>query len=140
MIHSMPNILKAENGKFGEISLNHLHPNSNAKGVVIAGPIFRTLKGLSAVQGNSHAAFLEEPSAAMQAAYSTNKRGTAIKVLIYDGNGFWLCQKRFSSGKLKWWPTTQSQAIAICAVELLIILQQGNPQEVSVPDNWRTLQ
>lgn len=22
-----------------------------------------------------------------------NRRGTAIKLLIYDGNGFWLCQK-----------------------------------------------
>jgi transposase len=26
-----------------------------------------------------------------------NKRATAIKVLMYDGQGFWLCQKRLSS-------------------------------------------
>jgi len=48
-----------------------------------------------------------------------NRRGTAIKLLIYDGNGFWLCQKRFSSGKVKWWPTNQEEAIAVRAVELL---------------------
>jgi len=25
-----------------------------------------------------------------------NRRGTALKVLVYDGQGFWLCQKRLS--------------------------------------------
>ena len=33
-----------------------------------------------------------------------NKRATAIKVLVYDGQGFWLCQKRLSKGRFKWWP------------------------------------
>ena len=34
-----------------------------------------------------------------------NRRRTAIKILTYDGQGFWLCMKRFSKGKLAWWPT-----------------------------------
>ena len=34
-----------------------------------------------------------------------NRRGTAIKVLVYDGQGFWLCQKRLSQGRFGWWPT-----------------------------------
>lgn len=68
-----------------------------------------------------------------------NRRGTAIKLLIYDGNGFWLCQKRFSSGKLKWWPRNQEQASALKAVELLIILQQGVPEHMSLPKDWRAL-
>ena len=50
-----------------------------------------------------------------------NSRGTGIKLLIYDGNGFWLCQKRFSTGKLAWWPSNAEQANALRAVELLII-------------------
>jgi transposase len=28
-----------------------------------------------------------------------NRRATAIKVLAYDGQGFWLCQKRLSQGR-----------------------------------------
>lgn len=68
-----------------------------------------------------------------------NKNGTAIKLLVYDGNGFWLCQKRFSTGKIKWWPANQSQANSIKAVELLIILQQGVPSAASVPEDWRHL-
>jgi len=27
-----------------------------------------------------------------------NRRGTALKVLMYDGQGFWLCHKRLSRG------------------------------------------
>ena len=27
-----------------------------------------------------------------------NRRATAVKVLVYDGQGFWLCQKRLSRG------------------------------------------
>jgi len=68
-----------------------------------------------------------------------NRNGTSVKVLIYDGNGFWLCQKRFSAGKIKWWPKNQSQANDLRAVELLIMLQQGNPQEANVPEDWRKL-
>ena len=29
-----------------------------------------------------------------------NKSGMAVKLLVYDGTGFWLCTKRFSQGKL----------------------------------------
>ena len=33
-----------------------------------------------------------------------NRRATAVKILIYDGQGFWLCQKRLSKGRFRWWP------------------------------------
>lgn len=31
-----------------------------------------------------------------------NRRATAVKVLAYDGQGFWLCQKRLSTGRFGW--------------------------------------
>ena len=68
-----------------------------------------------------------------------NRKGTAIKLLIYDGNGFWLCQKRFSSGKLQWWPQNGIQASKLRAVELMIILQQGVPDQAYLPADWRAL-
>jgi len=37
-----------------------------------------------------------------------NKRRKAIKILVYDGQGFWLCQKRLSKGKFPWWPQSAS--------------------------------
>ena len=70
-----------------------------------------------------------------------NRSGTAVKMLIFDGNGFWLCHKRFSKGKLKWWPQyaddRQEKHIQIKASELMICLQQGTPLKASFPDDWR---
>ncbi len=68
-----------------------------------------------------------------------NSRRTSIKLLNYDGNGWWLCQKRFSSGKLAWWPQNAEQASKLRAVELLIILQQGCPHKAQIPVDWRAL-
>ncbi|MBF0554083.1 MAG: IS66 family insertion sequence element accessory protein TnpB, partial [Nitrospirae bacterium] len=31
-----------------------------------------------------------------------NRRSTSIKILTYDGQGFWLCQKRLSKGRFTW--------------------------------------
>lgn len=35
-----------------------------------------------------------------------NRRGTAINIRFYDGQGLWLMMKRFSQGRLFWWPKT----------------------------------
>ena len=39
-----------------------------------------------------------------------SRRGTAIKLLAYDGQGFWLATKRLSKGRFKWWPTGSEPA------------------------------
>jgi transposase len=31
-----------------------------------------------------------------------NRSGTALKILFYDGQGFWLCMKRLSQGHFHW--------------------------------------
>ena len=35
----------------------------------------------------------------------------SLKLLVYDGQGFWLCQKRLSEGRFKWWPQNAQQAV-----------------------------
>ena len=34
-----------------------------------------------------------------------SRRATSIRILTYDGQGFWLAQKRLSKGRFLWWPT-----------------------------------
>lgn len=53
-----------------------------------------------------------------------NKRGTAIKILFYENNGFWLCHKRLSKGKFKQWPNSGNQVVSIDPQKLSILLQQ----------------
>src|SRR5438093_12774845 len=33
-----------------------------------------------------------------------NRRSKSIKILAYNGRGFWLCQKRLSKERFRWWP------------------------------------
>ena len=62
-----------------------------------------------------------------------NKTGTALKILIYDGQGFWLCQKRLSKGRFKWWPTKDcDESRQLAAHELQMLIWNGNPQKNNV--------
>jgi transposase len=62
-----------------------------------------------------------------------NKLGTALKILIYDGQGFWLCQKRLSKGRFKWWPNNvHDQSYQLAAHELQLLIWNGNPQKNNV--------
>jgi len=66
-----------------------------------------------------------------------NRRGTAIKCLTYDGQGFWLMQKRLSSGKFRFWPEDGGAAKRLEAHELQVLLAAGNPKNVQAVPAWR---
>ena len=66
-----------------------------------------------------------------------NRRGTSLKLLCYDGQGFWLCQKRLSQGRLAWWPSTPQACHRLSARELQILLWNGNPEDAGMADDWR---
>jgi transposase len=38
-----------------------------------------------------------------------SRRGTSIRILVYDGQGFWLAQKRLSQGRFVWWPSGKNR-------------------------------
>ncbi len=70
-----------------------------------------------------------------------NRRGTALKLLAYDGQGFWLCQKRLSSGRFRYWPTSQDQSLgALEAHELSVLLRGGDPTRTQAAPAWRPVQ
>lgn len=67
-----------------------------------------------------------------------NRRGTALKVLIYDGQGMWLCQKRLSEGRFHWWPESKGEgARRLDAHELQLLLWNGNPERSGAAPMWR---
>lgn len=69
----------------------------------------------------------------------SNRLRTSIKILVYDGNGFWLCQKRLSSGKFAFWPDGATPARPFEAHELQVLLMGGDPSSASAPVPWRRL-
>lgn len=69
-----------------------------------------------------------------------NRRGTAIKCLVYDGSGFWCCHKRFSEGRIRWWPKSSGESLTpLLAKQLQIVLYNGNPESAQLPDDWHRI-
>lgn len=69
-----------------------------------------------------------------------NRRATAIKVLVYDGQGFWLCLKRLSSGRFRFWPreTRADEAErSLLAHELSVLLSGGDFEAAKSSPQWR---
>jgi len=67
-----------------------------------------------------------------------NKRASALKVLVYDGQGFWLCQKRLSRGRFQWWPHQGQEGKSLLdAYQLQVLLWNGNPTEAKAAPVWR---
>ena len=67
-----------------------------------------------------------------------NRRATAIKILVYDGQGFWLCQKRLSEGKFRYWPQRGAKVKQeLLAHELQVLLVGGDPSSTEAAPQWR---
>ena len=63
-----------------------------------------------------------------------NRRGTSIKILTYDSQGFWLCQKRLSRGRFKWWPKDKDEVSQpLAANQLQTLLWNGDPDKTAAP-------
>jgi transposase len=67
----------------------------------------------------------------------SNRSRTAVKLLMHDSNGFWLAMKRFSQGKLAWWPTDNQPLLQVQAAALQVLLSQGDPRFMHTPLPWR---
>lgn len=69
-----------------------------------------------------------------------NRSAKAIKILVYDSQGFWLATKRLSAGRFRWWPQTQSASGAkksLAAHELQMLLWNGDPDRAGAQAEWR---
>jgi transposase len=65
-----------------------------------------------------------------------SRRGTSIRVLVYDGQGFWLAQKRLSQGRFVWWPSGPEACRVLQAHQAQLLLAAGNP-ETEAAAVWR---
>lgn len=67
-----------------------------------------------------------------------NRRATSVKILVYDGQGFWLCHKRLSAGRFRFWPAAYAKNTwPLEAHELGVLLACGNPMAAKGAPPWR---
>ena len=68
-----------------------------------------------------------------------NRARTGIKIVVYDGQGFWLCHKRLSSGRFAFWPDGVGPSCSLEACELRVLLMGGDPMRAQAAPAWRRL-
>ena len=61
-----------------------------------------------------------------------SRSATSIKVLVYDGQGFWLAQKRLSKGRFRHWPDGGTTRI-LETHQAQLLLAAGNPETKAAP-------
>jgi hypothetical protein len=69
-----------------------------------------------------------------------SRSAASLCVLAYDGNSYWLAQKRLSKGWFRWWPTnSDSPSTRLLAHGLQVLICGGDPKGARVPAAWRSV-
>ena len=68
-----------------------------------------------------------------------NRSATSLRVLAYDGQGFWMYSKRLSKGRFSWWPADANGVAQVDCKALQTILWNGNPAKAKFSDDWRKI-
>lgn len=68
-----------------------------------------------------------------------NKKRTAIKILVYDGQGLWVMAKRLSKGSFSWWPNSAEECVKLDAKNLLILIWNGEVDSIKLGEDWKKL-
>lgn len=66
-----------------------------------------------------------------------NRRQSALRILVYDGQGFWLAHKRLSKGRFRWWPTATDATTSLDAHQLQRLIVGGDPAARDAAPVWR---
>ena len=72
-----------------------------------------------------------------------SRRGHSIKILAYDGQGFWLCLKRLSQGRFRHWPASPSpnQNVRLTVGPRTARSHlNGNAQAPSMAGDWKKVE
>lgn len=68
-----------------------------------------------------------------------NKRRTAIKILYWDSQGWWLSMKRLAKGKFLWWPKSEEDVNIVDLRQLQVLLWNGHPEKAEFQEIWRKI-
>lgn len=86
--------------------------------------------------------FAEDPQSGVLFVFR-NRRQSEVKMLVYDGSGYYLIHRRLSSGRLGFWPKTLLQqkepGITVESSELLVLLRGGDPRG-TIPESWKRIE
>src|SRR3989440_7640856 len=125
--------------------VGRLGPDRSRRGVIQITPQMRILVAIEAVDGRKGIDSLarlcqeklaEDPFSGCVFVFRS-RSGTAIRLLSYDGQGYWLAQKRLSKGRFVWWPEATGPAKPLEAYEAQLLMAAGDFSRVRAAPMWR---
>ena len=94
----------------------------------------RGIDGLSQV---CRAVLSEDPMTGTMFVFRS-RAAKSIKLLVYDGQGFWLATKRLSQGKFRYRPASrEGTTAALLAHEFQTLIWGGDPSLAQAAPLWR---
>lgn len=94
-------------------------------------------KGIGKLSGLCRTILNEDPFRGQLFVFR-NKDGTSIKLLVYDGQGFWLFQKRLSKGRFRWWAEdSDEKKFKMEAHELQQLIWNTSPKDLKKVRLWK---
>lgn len=95
-------------------------------------------RGIDGLATLCRAVLHEEPMSGVVFVFRSRSR-KAIKLLVYDGQGFWLCQKRLSVGRFRFWPSAENVGVVLRAHELHVLFSGGDFSATLAAPEWRAV-
>jgi len=96
-------------------------------------------KGIDGLVGLCRQKLEADPMTGVLFVFSSRSR-KSIKMLCYDGQGYFLCQKRLSTGRFCWWPSTAEQKTCrLDAHQMQLLLWNGNPANTTAAPLWKPI-
>lgn len=92
-------------------------------------------KGIDSLAALCRQKLLSDPFSGCLFVFRT-RSGSAIKILVYDGQGFWLATKRLSKGRFRWWPHSETASRRLQTHQAQLLLAAGDPDTEAAPQ-WR---
>lgn len=68
-----------------------------------------------------------------------SRRHISLKMLMYDGQGWWLLCKRLSTGAFRWWPSSTGEKVTIDMYELQVLIGNGDPSSCNSGRPWKKI-
>jgi transposase len=99
-------------------------------------------KGIDAISAEVKRFLQEDPMSGAIFLFISRSR-KSLRILTYDGQGFWLCTKRLSAGKFPYWPESGKEnefVKSLQACEAQVLLHGGNPAQVRQLKSWKKIE
>jgi transposase len=95
-------------------------------------------KGIDGLAALCRSALASDPFSGTAFVFRS-RSAKSLRVLVYDGQGFWLCQKRLSEGRFRFWPVAANgeSARTLAAHQLHVLLSGGDPLSAIGAPLWR---